>query len=530
MASRKLTERQEQVIRERVIDKLPAINNKVLKWIDDVPLIASRYLVTKTVKGKRYGYCTHCRVTSCLDGENAGKRHNDFGYCPHCESNVMFKDSGRSHSRLIDMAYIVMAQPMRDRGIVIRSFTAVRDYSEGYTDIDTRIIEDYRIYLNKGISRVYKRKRMNWSWDYDWFKQKTVPEPTFLQCWYRKEPVLTHYYGFKDESFKKTNFKYCCIDKYMVEMLKGKYTKRYPVKYLDKYNKHPVLVERLMKEGFEEFVVDKISQSYVTMCTYNWRAQTVSKFFKCDKAEVKRLSGKGLKKIEDYLFIKSFNVGEPESEWLRNQLECDGIFKKDKIRNIARHVSIQKAIKYMKKQNVTIYDYDDYLAQCIELELNLESAFIAFPQDFERAHQQNTDIINARHEEKKMQALREKENKFKDRLKKLIKDYAFEADGLKIRPAERADEIVMEGKTLNHCVGSYADRHLQGTTTIFFIRKKSEPDKPYYTLELAGDCILQCRGMRNCGQTDEIKAFLKKWKDEFERRKLNKNIKQHKVA
>ena len=43
-------------------------------------------------------------------------------------------------------------------------------------------------------------------------------------------------------------------------------------------------------------------------------------------------------------------------------------------------------------------------------------------------------------------------------------------------------EIEDEGRILSHCVGGYAERHAMGKLSIMFLRKVSEPDKPYYTV------------------------------------------------
>ena len=55
-----------------------------------------------------------------------------------------------------------------------------------------------------------------------------------------------------------------------------------------------------------------------------------------------------------------------------------------------------------------------------------------------------------------------------------------------------------------------------GSTNIFFIRKKADPDTPYYTIEVGTDCdIIQCRGYRNDRKTskpEEVKAFEKEYK------------------
>lgn len=74
-----------------------------------------------------------------------------------------------------------------------------------------------------------------------------------------------------------------------------------------------------------------------------------------------------------------------------------------------------------------------------------------------------------------------KENKlklaFRDRLN-------YDDENYLIRLPKNEDEICKEGMSLHHCVGGYAHEHSIGSTTIMFLRKKSEPDKPFYTIEV----------------------------------------------
>jgi hypothetical protein len=77
-----------------------------------------------------------------------------------------------------------------------------------------------------------------------------------------------------------------------------------------------------------------------------------------------------------------------------------------------------------------------------------------------------------------------------------ILEYA--EDELFVRQPKSIEEIVHEGKVLSHCVGGYADRHAKGQTHILFLRRRSEPDKPYYTIEVSvSGKISQCYGYRN---------------------------------
>ena len=64
-----------------------------------------------------------------------------------------------------------------------------------------------------------------------------------------------------------------------------------------------------------------------------------------------------------------------------------------------------------------------------------------------------------------------------------------------------------------HCVGTYVDRYADGKTALFFVRRITEPDTPFYTLELREESmtVVQNHGYRNSLQTLEVKAFEEKW-------------------
>lgn len=49
----------------------------------------------------------------------------------------------------------------------------------------------------------------------------------------------------------------------------------------------------------------------------------------------------------------------------------------------------------------------------------------------------------------------------------------------------------------------------KGETMILFVRKESEPNTPYFTLEYKDNRVIQCRGFKNCGMPPEVNAFVK---------------------
>ena len=108
------------------------------------------------------------------------------------------------------------------------------------------------------------------------------------------------------------------------------------------------------------------------------------------------------------------------------------------------------------------------------------------PRNLQAAHDQMTEEIN---QEKVNNRLREVEEKYPNiayNYRKLRKKYFYEDDKYIIRPARSAKEIVMEGRTLHHCVGgnNYLSKHDTGESYILLLRFKDTPEVPYITVEI----------------------------------------------
>lgn len=76
-----------------------------------------------------------------------------------------------------------------------------------------------------------------------------------------------------------------------------------------------------------------------------------------------------------------------------------------------------------------------------------------------------------------------------------------------------AVELAKEGETLHHCVKTYIDKVINKETIILFIRKISEVNKPFFTLEIKDNKVRQCHGFKNCNidTVPNLKVFLKNY-------------------
>lgn len=123
--------------------------------------------------------------------------------------------------------------------------------------------------------------------------------------------------------------------------------------------------------------------------------------------------------------------------------------------------------------------------------------------DLTRAHDAIMALQQAQYEErraiydKQAAERRKKEEEKRKELDKTRKEYEYEDDDYIIRLPIDSAEIVNEGTKQRICIGGYTSDHALGRTTLFFLRKKSEPDKPFYAIEMKNDNIIQIHGFGN---------------------------------
>ena len=178
---------------------------------------------------------------------------------------------------------------------------------------------------------------------------------------------------------------------------------------------------------------------------------------------------------------------------------------------LQRGVLPGKAVRYLEKQKkrykrrlwpTYLLDYWDMAEALGE---DLSDRDVMWPQNLQTAHDRMV-------ERKQTEAAERRKKSFQQRYERM-KKYAFEDGDILIRPCETEGELIAEGKALHHCVASYAERHARGKLTIFFIRRKDEPDKPWYTLNFNEKTlsVTENRGLWNCDRTDEVREFESKW-------------------
>ena len=276
---------------------------------------------------------------------------------------------------------------------------------------------------------------------------------------------------------------------------------------------YPRQIEMLVKLGLEDAVKDLVGRGVRNADIIKWDADKPRDFMKCTPKEAMAACSTGeplqvlrlyirhrdtpLKMtIETAAWIAEATIGRSEENYAVRLLKRLGI-------------TAEKLTAYLEKNRIALQEggrpgsgtrrgvlqlYKDYLDAAENCGMDMENPLILMPRDLVEKHDQVTaawSAIQCQHRKAGAAAA------YRKRLRALSKKYLFWTDDFLIRAPVDADEIVDEGKALKHCVGGYADRHMNGATTILFLRRRDKPHTSLATIEMNGNRIMQVHGYRN---------------------------------
>jgi hypothetical protein len=498
------------------------ITPEIEEYATDDVFLDSRYIFTTRKGKKQFGYCTHCHSeylnSSCLI-------HGSEVKCPVCQSVCIVKSAGRGHETLVDEAYFTYYEKsiIDPQVIVAKGIYAVRDYSVSYREIKTQYyaVALYVFVPNIG-GTMLKR-------EWFWYGEESRHHPGMHQGHYVKAATV---HMLKREHFKKVRLGYSLES--IAEAIKGtpfqystweNYDHDDMTAFFDLYARYPC-VEYLTKLDLDHLVTQKMD-GYKTHGVINWRGKSLLKVLKLSKQEFNEIRQRKIFITYDFLHVlqtakkNRWDLSIPEILDMSCQMN---IYFLELFQKFLVYGSPKKIFQYLKNQfnrdqvfhsskYSVLTSWRDYLDDCEKLKMDPSREEIIFPKSLYRAHQNTIERI-------KLKENKGLDKQIKARVKKLQK-YCFECGDLLIRPANSYKELLAEGNALSHCVASYGKRYAEGKTIILFIRKRSEPNQPFYTVEIIKNDITQVRGHKNCAPTPEVKRFM----EAFESAKLGKKIK-----
>ena len=472
-----------------------------------------RYMFfVKIKRGSYEAFCECCGGRVHLNRAMSARKIE----CPACGAVVTLKDGVRNPNGTAD--YCACSYLERDGdAIVQRLFNTAKsvwftgdsvatNYYFGEEQRDYRIGEQWFWFSPK----VYGKNAGEW---------RNGPGRVHGQGWsaWRLQDRPIHTYPCNLRAvLRGTKFEYSALDIAAENNLVN------PMFYLNDYDDEPKL-ELLYKIGLYRAAAE-ITEYYGDDARRMMRAvRSLKDLGIGSRAEAAECARMTVGQIVARKEIKAWNIDEEERaaalEFVVCMNRCSGTdFRYDFIsrERMFRYFQAQRA-DYSEAGNF-LADYTDYISECSLLGANVNDTAVKMPRSLKKAHDWAT--IERKVQEK--QAYEELVAAVYDSLHTLTEW----SDGVfQIIMPHSAREIVEEGVRQNHCVGRYVERVATGESVILFLRRVEDPEKNFYTVEIKKDMrrchIVQVRGERNVGATDEVNAFCKKYTRWFNRRSLN---------
>ena len=503
-----------------------ALPEGLIDYIRREVLPEDRVIIYK--RGNVNGICTVCGTQV----RAMGRRFTQSAYatCPNCGARVscVLEDGCAFAANYIEN--IVAVQKGTDgKTVFFRQWLLRRDHTARWEHIEDFLQETVR-YAIRGAKTAKWQKEGKWN-----YYMKT--ERYELDEWTRWSDNRIYdggyyfYTGGIETALSGTAMQYADLDGYLAAERPNKN----PIYFLEYHARYPV-IEFLWKAGYRNIVHNRIfGMDRENRNAILWERKKLKECFKFPLRILKLMPPEEWK-LDDvqranYLW-KNYGERITDAE-MRMALQS-----RTDVQNLTGampYAGIGKILKYIQKQTEkrkeekghTTYTlegiiraYRDYLRECEQLHFDLHDREILFPKDLVAAHDRTMEQV----EFEKNKADQEKFQKAVEKLEK----FAWSEGEFFIRPAREQMELTAEGKALHHCVGGYIRDMAEGETAIFFLRKVSEPDKPFYTLELQKKRVIQCRTEHNASydRKPDVKKFVDMWMEKVVKKGGKKKAKE----
>ena len=507
---------------DQVMKTVPGLPKNWIAWVSKYGIM-EHYIFYKYQKnGATNGYCTYCKKHVPI----RSPKYNQKGHCNICGQPVTFRSMGKSGRFCTKWYRVYLVQRRKTSGFVIRIFQARTWYKKaGYADCETTCHEEQRRIFSangKEISNfvygLFKRREMRWILYW---------KPWYYTCCGIQYKGNVYPYTLSDLSrheLKETGLREYALRQKKID----------PGKYLYLWQTYPVL-EQIVKAGLFQLVDDILE--YRATDAIKRKGRKPTEFLSVTKKEFRRL--------------RDMNGGAKELKWLQFEKSSGRIIKDEEIYWMAKEelepkdlqfvldrMSICQVRHYLVKQSEKSGDdishilqvWKDYLSMAGKLRLDVYDSIIYRTSDLQRRHSEAVIQMEEKKKEIRRRELEEKYVGFQEQLIALKEKYEFSAGEYQIVAPKSIDDILYEGDTLHHCVNktdNYFDRIASKESYILFLRKKENPEVPFYTLEVEPDgTIRQKRAEfdRQNKDIDEVTSFLRLWQKEIQKRLTKKRL------
>lgn len=541
-------ERRQQALRERITHTRKLPEKEILDRADELYFKHEHYLYYKKHRSFVQIACSKCgkvvdaRWKDGISYESQFERRainepkeGTIGKCPMCRTYGKYKCQGKTKGTHSSIEHLFLGQKYKETGIVLRYIEIEKTWRLEKGSVcdkkgpkmesaseNVSMVELARIYFEPGKKpQIDYHKYNSWNGNDYWDDCNLYGLANIV---IKSAPVMEETY----KELEDTIFQYCALEQYVNE----KYIVN-PVDYLLLYEQMPQ-IEMLVKFRLSQIVTQLLEGNYSMIA--NRSAKSLDKFLGIRKCRVKQLIEK---KGEREILRVMQTEASMHQVWTDEQIEhlAETGLEQGRVEEILPYMSLQKLLNRIEKYAGCKYEtecenireriahiattYSDYLSMRLQLGYDLSNTVYQYPHDLQRAHTEMVLEMNKDELDKRIRDVKIRFGQIRRNYRQLRKKYFYEDDEYVIRPARSAEEIVMEGRLLHHCVGrdSYLRKHNENKTHILLLRRKTDPESPYITVEIENNSnkILQWYG--SCDKKPNEKK-MQKWLGNY-KSKLN---------
>lgn len=427
-------------------------------------------------------------------------KHGQYGNCPMCGAGVQYFAAGKAKACEREKKYLFLGQKYKENGILIRYIDVEKEWTLELAHDETGPVmmaageaisgvEIARAYFEPGKKvQIDYHKHSNYECGDFWDDCNLSGNANIT---IREAKVMPETY----QALKASFLRYSAL-----ELFQEAAGDVQVVDYLERYIQTPQ-IEMLVKMNMMQIVKRLVRCCYGIIS--DEKADRMERFLGIRKERIRMLSDAGgdtdlLNVLKQEKRLKE--VWTEEQIWELKDLESG-----------ARNLNIGSALKYMTLQKLLnriekyagckfesgcsrtvgrlcdmAQTYLDYLEMREKLGYDLNNSVYQYPRDLQEAHDKMVLEQNKEEMDKRIQEAEEKFPNIRKKYRKLREKYCYEDDVYMIRPARSAEEIVMEGRILHHCVGgdNYLGKHDRGSSYILLLRLREKPKEPYITVEI----------------------------------------------
>lgn len=489
--------------------------------------------------------CCNSWIAEKVRGADCGKGWAPFGFingvmqigpedklqCPQCGAELRAKHIGQlSRAGIDDNVYFCEPWQLGSK-FVLLGWRAERNIGK-----DARKVyrmwpyEAYVFEQKKAIRLTGYQKIMNTIRYFDSWRQ-------VKRCDDRWGKTLEENWFRKPEDLSSTTIENAALPQY----LKAAGDDARPVAYLRLWQKHRN-IENLIVQGCGGMVAKAITrdtQSWdycgghsAKLEWIDWKQKRPARMLGLDKREFAFCDREKWTQddLAKYKMVRAWEPVKLPGDWeLLKKLQIYDLNKLCSEKALLPHavggksmqllrgrLTVMRCLRYLERQKSGITTLLDYWNMASRAGLDLRDEHVQLPKSLKREHDRLVEAERiARNEEEKRrkQAEIEKRRPAFEKTVAPLEAWAWEDAGICIRPVHTEEELIDEGSTLCHCVGTYGATVARGDSCIFFIRRADAPDKPWYTLQVSLNTLteIQNHGMRNCQPTKEVQEFVGRW-------------------